>query len=405
MNIKLPIKVLALLLMIMICITSKGENLSEQNHFNRLANDGTNIWVATSKGVVRYNKIEKRAYNENETLEIDENSVVNCIKTDKSGRVWYSIENEGVYYYNGVKVESYFDFYKEELLRLAFAFDRNDSIWVSAGGHYISPMIEDTRIGQTTPDAYSTSKNAYIMDMEFDSKGNLWISIFGEYNSLLCQKSDNSYCESIIAEGNLVLPSLTIDKNDNIWYTLKEGLVYYNTQTGTQTLYSHDTDNNIPSAHFFASDIDENNNMWFTSSHYLVKYDGENFKWWNSYGYHDPRGILCDGDVVWIYMSNDVLFRFKDEKFEKIDLAPEVAGIEDNNIEKSNTKAFVSNETLIVESSEEITNISVYDMMGRVITSTNGNGATSTQITLPSNTKGVLIVKVNDKVVKVVCNN
>ena len=104
-------------------------------------------------------------------------------------------------------------------------------------------------------------------------------------------------------------------------------------------------------------------------------------------------------------MSNDVLFRFKDEKFEKIDLAPEVAGIEDNNIEKSNTKAFVSNETLIVESSEEITNISVYDMMGRVITSTNGNGATSTQITLPSNTKGVLIVKVNDKVVKVVCNN
>ena len=405
MNIKLPTKVLALLIMIMICITSKGENLSEQNHFNRLANDGTNIWVATSKGVVRYNKIEKRAYNENETLEIDENSVVNCIKTDKSGRVWYSIENEGVYYYNGVKVESYFDFYKEELLRLAFAFDRNDSIWVSAGGHYISPMIEDTRIGHTTPDAYSTSKNAYIMDMEFDSKGNLWISIFGEYNSLLCQKSDNSYCESIIAEGNLVLPSLTIDKNDNIWYTLKEGLVYYNTQTGTQTLYSHDTDNNIPSAHFFASDIDENNNMWFTSSHYLVKYDGENFKWWNSYGYHDPRGILCDGDVVWIYMSNDVLFRFKDEKFEKIDLAPEVAGIEDNNIEKSNTKAFVSNETLIVESSEEITNISVYDMMGRVITSTNGNGATSTQITLPSNTKGVLIVKVNDKVVKVVCNN
>jgi hypothetical protein len=60
---------------------------------------------------------------------------------------------------------------------------------------------------------------------------------------------------------------------------------------------------------------------------------------------------------------------------------------------------------LIVESPEEITNISVYDMMGRVITSANTNGATSTQIALPSNTKGLLIVKVNNDVIKVAYNN
>lgn len=92
MNIKLPIKPLTLLISIMICTTLKGENLSEQNYFNRLANDGTSIWVATSNGVVRYDKTEKRAYNENEALEIDENSVINCIKTDKSGKVWYSVK-------------------------------------------------------------------------------------------------------------------------------------------------------------------------------------------------------------------------------------------------------------------------------------------------------------------------
>lgn len=401
MKICIPLKFILLISFAFSYSFIRGEVLSEKNYFNRLANDGNNIWIATSKGVVRYNKTEEKAYNENEALEIDENSVINCIKTDKSGKVWYSVENEGVYYYDGVKVESYFDFYKEELLRLAFAFDANDSIWVSAGGHYISPMVEDARKGYTTPDTYSTSKNAYIMDMEFDSKGNLWISIFGEYNSLLCQKSDNSYCESAIAEGGTVLPSLTIDKNDNIWYTVNDGLIYYNTQTGVQTLYSHDTDSNIPAAHFFASDIDENNNMWFTSSHYLVKYDGEKFRWWNSYGYHDPRGILCDGDVVWIYMSNDVLFRFEDEKFEKIDLTPEVSGIESNYIEKPNTKAYVSNGVLIVENPEEITNISVYDTMGKLIISTNANGATSTQIALSSTIKGVLIVKVNNEVVKV----
>ena len=44
----------------------------------------------------------------------------------------------------------------------------------------------------------------------------------------------------------------------------------------------------------------------------------------------------------------------------------------------------------------------VYDAMGKVITSANTNGATSTQIALPSTIKGLLIVKVNNEVVKVI---
>ena len=397
-------KLLTLTILVMCCFTSRGETLNESNYFNRLADDGKNIWVATSKGVIRYDKTEKVAYNANELLGIDENSIVKCIKADKSGRVWYSVDGEGVYFFDGEKSEAHFDFYKEDLLRLAFAFDTNDSIWVSAGGYYISPMIEDTQIGYTTPDNYSSTQKAYIMDMEFDSKGNLWISIFGEFNSLLCHKRGNNYCESVITEGNTVLPSLTIDEHDNIWYTIERGLIYYNTTTGIKTKYWNDTDSSIPAAHFFASDIDNEGNVWFTSSHYLLRYDGAHFKWWNSYGYHDTRAILCDENAVWILMSNDVLFRFENDKFDKIDLAPEVAGIEESINDVENIKAYTSNGVLYIESSEEITNISVYDMMGRVMTSTNANGATSIQITLPSNTKGVLIVKVNDEVIKVICD-
>ena len=397
-------KLLALTILMMFCHLSRGETLNERNYFNRLANSKNYIWIATSKGVVKYDKTEKKAYNANELLGIDENSIVNCIKTDKSEKLWYSVEGEGVYFYDGEEYHSYFDFYKDQLLRLAFAFDANDSIWVSAGGYYISPTIGDVRIGYNTPDKYSTTLNANIMDMEFDSKGNLWISIYGEYNYLLCHKKDNSFCESVIAEGNIVIPSLTIDKYDNIWYSVERGLIYYNTTTGTTTTYWNDTDAEIPAAHFFASDIDNYGNVWFTSSHYLLRYDGTKFKWWNSYGYHDTKAILCDGDVVWILMSNDVLFRFENEQFEKIDLAPEVAGIEESINDVENIKAYTSNGVLYIENSEEITNISIYDMMGKVITSTNANGATSTQIALPSNTKGVLLVKVNSEVIKVIYN-
>ena len=59
---------------------------------------------------------------------------------------------------------------------------------------------------------------------------------------------------------------------------------------------------------------------------------------------------------------------------------------------------------LNIENAEGINLVVVYDAMGKVITSVNANGATSTQIALPSNTKGVLIVKVNNEVIKVICD-
>ena len=85
-----------------------------------------------------------------------------------------------------------------------------------------------------------------------------------------------------------------------------------------------------------------------------------------------------------------------------VDSESVIQGTEENNIAESNAKAFISNETLIIENAEDINLVVVYDAMGKVITSANVNGATSTQIALPSTIKGVLIVKVNNEVVKVV---
>ena len=80
----------------------------------------------------------------------------------------------------------------------------------------------------------------------------------------------------------------------------------------------------------------------------------------------------------------------------------EILGIEENIADTPKAKVFVSNEMLNIENAEGINSVVVYDAMGRVITSTNANGATSTQIVLPSSTRGMLIVKVNSEVVKVI---
>ena len=89
---------------------------------------------------------------------------------------------------------------------------------------------------------------------------------------------------------------------------------------------------------------------------------------------------------------------------EGVDPESVIQGVEENNITESKTKAFVSNERMNIENTEGINSVVVYDAMGRVITTDNANGATSAQITLPSNTKGVLILKVNDDVIKVICD-
>lgn len=393
-------KVFTLALMAICCVYAKGEELNEKNYFNRLTNKGENIWIATSKGVIKYNKTEGEAYNANKVLGVENDDVVNCIKSDRGGKIWFSVEGKGIFCYDEEKITKRNDLYIESLLRLSFAFNSNDSIWISAGGYYVSPFIDDRQIGYTTPDNYSMDKKAYIMDMEFDSKGNLWISIFGEYNSLLCHKANNSYCESIIAKGNTVIPSLTIDSNDNIWYSTRRDIICHNTTTNSETRYWNDTDNNIPAAHFFGSDIDDEGNIWFTSSHYLLRYDGENFKWWNCYGYHEACAILCDGECVWILMRNDELFKFEDEKFEIIDLSPAVTGIEESTAKESDTKAYVSNGMLYIENAEGINTVEIYDVTGKKITSGTYNNA-SVQISLPSILKGVIIVKVDSEIIKV----
>ena len=76
-------------------------------------------------------------------------------------------------------------------------------------------------------------------------------------------------------------------------------------------------------------------------------------------------------------------------------------GVEENVAEGTNTKVFVSNGILKVENTEGIKSVEVYDIMGRVITYVNAKGVTSTQIALPSTSKGVLIVKVNSEILKV----
>ena len=78
-------------------------------------------------------------------------------------------------------------------------------------------------------------------------------------------------------------------------------------------------------------------------------------------------------------------------------------GVEESTTDESNTKAYVSDGVLYIESAEDINSVTVYDAMGRIITSGTYSNA-SLQIPLPTTLKGVVMVKVDNCVVKVICN-
>ncbi|MBE6299399.1 MAG: LamG domain-containing protein [Bacteroidales bacterium] len=77
-------------------------------------------------------------------------------------------------------------------------------------------------------------------------------------------------------------------------------------------------------------------------------------------------------------------------------------GVEEHVAEVSNTRAYASNGVLYIENAEGVNTVTVYDAMGRVITSGTYNSS-SVQIQLPATLKGVAMVKVNNEVVKVIC--
>ena len=79
-----------------------------------------------------------------------------------------------------------------------------------------------------------------------------------------------------------------------------------------------------------------------------------------------------------------------------------IQGVEKYVEKEPKTKAFVSNGVLYIESAEDITSVNIYDTMGRgILTAKPSLVEREVAITLP-NVKGVLIVKVNNEVIKII---
>ena len=442
---KLTIRTRLLLLLtflqfISLCNAGVIDKYKNDLRANRLALKDNAIWIAASKGLVRYDKALGKVSSASEELGIDSDIEYLAITSTSDNSLWFSSEEYGVVKYDG-EVRNYSDSkYSAKIShRYIYSFVAD-----SQGRVFCGDLDHIFYVDNLTPiDEYYYCKQLYyltngaaaslpgrpIIDMSFDSNDNLWILSNNknasykdgrqglatlvkkekdDLDELLKKEYVYPYravdAESLLEFDKINATSIVVDNEDNIWFTSDMGIHYYNQTTEKDSIINSTTHSAIPNEHFYANEKDSNGNIWFSSSTTLLKYSGTKFSTYTCSNYNEARAILCDGNIVWVLLKNDKLLKYQSRKFKVIDLSPALTGINESIAEAPKAKAFVSNGVLNIENAEGINSVMVYDAMGKVITSANANGATSTQIALPSNTKGLLIVKINNDVVKVICD-
>ncbi|MBR3609476.1 MAG: hypothetical protein IKL50_06295 [Bacteroidales bacterium] len=374
---------------------------------NRLTKNTDCIIIAASKGVVKLNKTDNTFYNASNEYLIDEECRITAILAQGNDTLYYSDGYYGPRLFDGNTTKNYYSPINErgDNYSYSLALDSSNDIWINFTGHFSKPTefnIFPINQPYIIHDAIYGAPTAVIMDMAFDSKGNLWMATYGLFFQAVYFQSqqESSTTTDVISGGEKEATSIVVDFDDNIWLTSDDGIHYYNQETGRDSILTNATNPTIPATQFYANDIDNEGNIWFSSSTILMKYNGAEFTTYTCDGYEEARAILCDEDIVWVLLKSDKLLKFQNNEFETIDLSPAVTGIEESSIEETSTKAYVSNGVLYIENAEGINSVEIYDTAGKIITSGTYNNA-SAQVSLPTTIKGVIMVKVNNEVVKV----
>ena len=303
----------------------------------------------------------------------------------------------------------------KEDIKLPEVFPTEDAVWViSKELVYIPhPMLG-------TPYEYSWNESYYLLGDTIieNKKYSKLYSIYGELDSLKVKSCDfytenQLYVGAIRVEGEKVYlrpyeviycfgeemcPHIDrIEEDGYPWYKdeeidysffEKDVLMYDFSVEESDRLYIE----NYPSSclHFLATGI--------------VKRVGEPHSWIKGIGSTGGLWFNFDGPnekSEWI-SHNLHSFYYKSKQFYPTEESgiEEVKGVE---TEAPKAKAFVSNGVLYIENVEGINSVEIYDTTGKIITSGTYNNA-SVQISLPSTLKGVIMVKVNNEVVKVICD-
>ncbi len=298
------------------------ENGLLENRITSITVDRKNkLFVGTSEGL---NTIENKTISTIKPELFSRNKIIKNVLKDTQGKLWFLAGNE-VYLYNNYEWININNLFKIKAAINAIAQDKSGNIWLSVkeeGLFILSKKNNDSY--QIIPYQKNNElKNISVQHIIFDTHNNIWLctknSGVAMYDGKKLQffNSSNGFKASSVT-------SVCEDRSGNIWFgTNGEGLIKYN----PAPFVYYD---NIPG--FGASDIfgictDKENNLWVApNGNEVIKYNGKKPKTFNH-----KNGLAIEGariitqdkqGNIWVGGTNG-LFTIKNNSVQKFKLLPD----------------------------------------------------------------------------------
>lgn len=272
--------------------------------YNRIAFDEDNVWIAATKGVVKYNK-DKRTV---EPCQSDyfTNVPLSSLFLDEQGRLWTSGKGPGVrtpgYVFSTGDYDPLYDGY-------VFAADGNGSVFVPVYT-FLLEFDKDGNFMDFKYHGFQTPGYMSATDMKIDSNGVKWMTYSCDRYAFdpILVKGGDAVVSKTADTGNAT--SLTLDRNGKVWMTCENGIVSYDDVSGETVLYNNQSDSSIPEEVFFKCVMDDNDILWAISGETLLRYDGISFTAIKDERFNNLVSIVSDGSILWIYRNDCSLIKY-----------------------------------------------------------------------------------------------
>ncbi|MGC8803857.1 MAG: ligand-binding sensor domain-containing protein, partial [Bacteroidales bacterium] len=182
-----------------------------------------NLWVTTYKGKIYRKKSGSKQFSNKSFLSTSINRAVRTIAEDKQGNLWFGTLGNGVFRYNGSRVNDF-----------------------------------------KTVTGYELSDN-YINKIICDNQNNLWITTsFG-----ICRYQNGRYkVYSYVANNKLLnVKSAYQDRQGRIWFGYPSGLLYYQPQKDSMALINHPL---LQKSYILGIIQDRDNTFWLSTNFGLI---------------------------------------------------------------------------------------------------------------------------------------
>ena len=323
------------------------------NHINQVITENKDLWIATAKGIARFNENRFITYNKTNSQLSSDN--VKCITIGRNGEKWIGLGNEYTYNNGGllhIEGENW-TIYNTSNSALpsndvnALYANQNGTVFIGTGNNEFATLLK-LESGKWS---YSEFAEDAITSIMIDREGNEW---FATEESGIKQISGTSIRSFNVSNSNLssnAVAEIVFDERNNKWIVTSEGFISsfdgetwtnYQNKNATNAAYNTvEIDNDgvkwiagenlfafngnswqdfTPPSHvvpfFYATcmETDADGIKWIGTDAGLLKFDGVSWTVFNMPGDNMVRSIAIDKQGnKWIGTDDAGLLRFSEE--------------------------------------------------------------------------------------------